>query len=351
MLRTTILVFLLSLAPSLYGQITELRNYHGEGIACSRSGLHGFADFCGADTGFYVYVFTGTVLSLADVSNSEQRLEIAPEEIFYGKPPLTLTVITRQGRCLPEIRSGDKWLFWVLKSHQGQLMVSYGDSNGPVAETGETIQLLRRLSQMSNTGFIRGEVSRSEWDEQSNVEEYFPVSGHKVLARRASDNAEYVAVTNGEGNYEFKPLPPGTYRLTANTDDTAWAKEGELTIKPGSCYSVGFALKTASTISGRILFPKHQLAAPLRVRAVLESDQHVVAASATAREDGIYELKGLNPGRYLVAAEVADPTNPDKEIRIYYPGATSADRAVPIEVGKGETRADVDFEIPDENQK
>lgn len=381
--RTLILALLLGLsAPTLSAQIVEMRDYHGEEIYCSRSGLHGWAESCGADNEFYVYVFTGTVLSIVDVADSEQRLKIGPEEVFYGKPPATLTVFTNQARCLPELRIGDKWLFSIYKSHQNRLIVSYGHNNAPVAESAAELALLRRLAQMHDTGLVRGRVMREQWDDEDKSVTSVPVAGHKITATRtphqlpyqkkaqneaqtvvqSESQTEYTAVTDAEGNYEFAPLPLGTYEVRGHTDGTAWSEGGELEIKPGSCYYVGYEMRSGGTISGRVVLPGEDRDAPLWVKAIDAKDpkdpeadsenapgtaQEVVSASIyVEHRGGHYELKALRPGRYLIAAELYNQADPHKPLRIYYPGVTSADRAIVIEVQKTESHPSIDFEIP-----
>jgi hypothetical protein len=371
--RTTILaLFLAVTAPTLSAQTVESGF---DWLSCADfGGLHGFSENCGANTDFYVYVFTGTVLSIQNAPDSEQRLKIAPEEVFHGNPPSTVTVFTNQRRCLPEIRIGDKWLFYIYKSHENRLIVSYGHINAPVADSAEHLALLRRLAQMHDTGLIRGHVQRSEMYEDDKAETSAPVAGHKITAARiphrsayqtkaeskeqtggqGEDRTEYTAITDAEGNYEFKPLPLGTYEIRGNTDGTAWSESGDVEIKPGSCYYIGFAMRNGATISGRVLLPDDKRDTPLWVKAVLasdpddapESDHEVVPASIFVRDGSHYQLKALRPGRYLIAAELPNPADPKKPLRIYYPGVTSADRAVIIEVGKTDTRTNVDFEIP-----
>jgi hypothetical protein len=67
--------------------IIELREYHGRQIACARSGLLSVGTACGTE-GNYAYVFVGSVLSVTNLHGDEKRLQITPQEIFLGDPPL-----------------------------------------------------------------------------------------------------------------------------------------------------------------------------------------------------------------------------------------------------------------------
>jgi hypothetical protein len=75
--------------------------------------LNGPSWYCG--THGYARVCTGTVRSTVDVSETETRLELIPDEVFVSDTT-ELTATVNQA-CLPEnepkIKVGDKWLFYV----------------------------------------------------------------------------------------------------------------------------------------------------------------------------------------------------------------------------------------------
>jgi protocatechuate 3,4-dioxygenase beta subunit len=102
-------------------------------------------------------------------------------------------------------------------------------------------------------------------------------------------------ILGSHGNYEFEPLPPGTYKLNANTADAAWAEEEKLTII--------LAVATPSRSVASREQPSRAASSPLQTNLLHAcgwkqcSGQHLVSASVVADEDGRYELKGLTPGR------------------------------------------------------
>src|SRR5579859_6863066 len=161
--RSTTATFLLILlafitAAPLCAQIIEIRESKGETIYCGRSGLHGFSDSCGADSG-YKYVFLGSVLSVSDAAKDEQRVQLAPEEIFFGDPGQEVIAITSQRRCIAELHPGDRWLVYLYDHHEKkELLLSYGSGSAPIADAEVSIARLRRLEGMAEAGLIRGHV-------------------------------------------------------------------------------------------------------------------------------------------------------------------------------------------------
>ena len=58
----------------------EGHEYHGKQIFCYIRGREGS---CGVGDG-YETVFSGTIVSVAEIANSEKRLRLMPEEVFAG---------------------------------------------------------------------------------------------------------------------------------------------------------------------------------------------------------------------------------------------------------------------------
>jgi hypothetical protein len=135
--------------PHASGQIVEDREYHGKKIMCVLSGLQGWGSPCGTD-GNYAYIFLGSVISATQISDTEKRLQVAPQEIFLGDSASELTVTTNQGACLPEILPGDQWLFYLWRDDKTKdLLLGYGSPSKPIADAQPAITALRRLAAMT----------------------------------------------------------------------------------------------------------------------------------------------------------------------------------------------------------
>lgn len=332
--------------PSASAQIVELRDYHGEQIACVRSGLTSFAMPCG--TAGYEYVFTGSVLSATELPDHENRLQLTPEEVFLGDPPAELTVRTNQGRCLPEIHAGDRWLFFLQRDEKTkEIFVDYPSGSGPVDEEPEGISLLRRLKQMPDSGVIEGFVTRPGWDTAEKVLRYSDVPKHKIVARRLADGVEYTASTQNDGNFEFSALPAGKYALNANTAKGWWAADGTTEVLAHGCQWVKFELLPDGSISGRVTTASGRPAHFAWLAAKLSSADASSIVTAVADAQGYFELKGLGPGAYLIGVGFdAQPDSPAQKGRVYYPGVHNRDLAIVIQLGQGEKRTGINFQIP-----
>jgi hypothetical protein len=114
-------VFILAVTcavPFLSAVIVEEREYHGKRVKC----VHGGAWIAETTLGVYsrarIYeqVFAGTVHSAVELTDTDKRLKITPDEVFLGDAAGEITAIVNQAclpENLPEIKAGDKWLFYL----------------------------------------------------------------------------------------------------------------------------------------------------------------------------------------------------------------------------------------------
>jgi hypothetical protein len=120
----------------------------------------------------YTRVFAGTVRSAVDVSETETRLELIPDEVFVGDTS-ELTASANQA-CFsenkPEIKAGDKWLFYVRPKRYFEnktrqvitegLEVAWDSPSEPVSEAEDDIAALRHLGVLTDKGILIGSVVR-----------------------------------------------------------------------------------------------------------------------------------------------------------------------------------------------
>jgi hypothetical protein len=334
------------IVSSASAQEIEIREYRGKQIACVTGGLQSFVRSCGTSNS-YETVFVGSVVSVKEVTDTDRRLQLMPEEVFFGNSDGLLTANTSQGACLGEFQAGDKWLFYLQRDPKTKaLLLSYGSPTRPIAEAQKEIPLLRRLTQMNDSGIIMGHVTRPISNDNKS-ETSIPVADHKIIARQKASGREYAAFTDSDGTYEFEPLAPGSYHLSANTAEGLWAEEGSTTVGPRTCSLLGFALQPEGRISGRVIAADGKPARHVRVAVVPVSPGSLQFTSEFADDLGRFEVKALSPGQYLVGVVIQDQSGSSGwRSRVYYPGVRDRDLAVIINLAAAEKRVNVDFQLP-----
>ena len=155
--------------PHLSAVIVEGRLCHGKMVQC----VHGGAWISQRNLGGYsrarLYeeqVFTGTVKSAVEISFTDKRLQILPDEIFLGDVAGEITATVNQAclpENLPEIKAGDKWLFFLRTKKYlhpdanppyittDGLMVDFESPAKPVSQAEYDICLLRLRSDLDES--------------------------------------------------------------------------------------------------------------------------------------------------------------------------------------------------------
>lgn len=317
----------------------------------------------------YMRVFTGTVKSVVNISDTDERLELIPEEVFLGDTSeLTATV---NEACLPEnepeIQAGDKWLFYVrpkrywdpetrLVNTDG-LEVAWDGPSKPVSEADDDIAVLRHLAGLSDKGILTGTVVRigPTFDALNPT----PVPNHKVVAKSVQSGTEYSDFTNVNGHFELE-LPPGSYDVTASTKqglkdaepftpnpiEVAYGFRGNAHVRPRGCTDMAFKLLVDGKLGGRVTTSDGRPASFVKVDVVPISPVHP-QFTVDADENGYFEASGRQPGQFLVGVGLLAPLDSDDwKSRVYYPGVRTREQAKVIELDVGEWRTDIDFSLP-----
>ncbi len=351
-------VFVLAVAclvPSLSAVIIEIREYHGKQVRCMHGG--GWLNpVQGCGTQHYARVFTGTVKSAVDISETDKRLALIPDEVFLGDPASEVTATVNQA-CMPqnqpEIQTGDKWLFYLRSDgfpgadgSASKLTLPFDSPSKPLARAQDDIATFRHLARLpEHQSIITGDVERigETYDQLNPV----PVPNHKIVAKGLL--SEYVAFTNENGHFEFE-LPPDTYDVTAETEPGLREAESIMPrrstyIANGACLSVNFTMLTDGKLAGRVTTAHGRPAGSVKV-AIIPISPVRPQFTVVADKEGRFEVTGRQPGSYIVGIGLLAPYNSREwKTRVYYPGVHSREQAKTIELGDGESRTDIDFKL------
>ena len=207
------------------------------------------------------------------------------------------------------------------------------------------------------SGMIRGRVVSTDGRSLAYADVRLFVEGDP---RQSS-----AARADNDGQYEFRDLPLGRYRLmAAKTGFGPVAADNQAPNRAaGSIADIGVTLADGErreradirllrwgTLSGRVLDERGDPLQGARVdllRPRYEAGRRrlMPASSAALTDDqGRYRLYSLPPGQYIVSASVGDPQSMDLPgyARTYYPGTTIPAQAQFVSIGLGQDQVGID---------
>jgi len=213
----------------------------------------------------------------------------------------------------------------------------------------------------TGTGRLRGRVLAADTGapvRRASVE---------ILALGAHDGES--AMTDGEGRYEFRELPPGSYSVSASKTGFVPGRPGGK--KPGDvgksvrvedgqvATAEDVTLIRAGAIVGRVVDEFGDPVAKIQVRVMRSQSlgttrRMVGGGNASTNDLGQFRVFDLPPGTYVVAA---DTTRSEGGLRwravsdrttyapTYYPGTASLTEAGSVQVTAGQETAGVDIPL------
>ncbi len=331
-------------------QIITVERVGDKTITCMHSGLSSDLKDCGTRADWYSYVFVGSISTIASVGDDEKQLQIVPEEVFLGTPPILLTVLTSQADCLPDLKVGDRWLFYLRKEIGKPIGLDYyGNDSVPVGDAGEQIETLRRLKTIGNFAIVRGDVVRGSWSDRE------PVPNVKITATRASDGLQFASTTDANGNYEFQPFPPGDYKIIGDPAASFEFDENGVKTSAGACWRVTLSRSPHARIAGHV---RRSNGTPVPgMELVLIHADGTQYVTDTTDPSGYFSFDSREPGEFVVGLNF--PPRSDwfngsggggslnlPPASTFYPGGPDRSSASVIHLKADEKRDDIDFTIP-----
>jgi hypothetical protein len=304
---------------------------------------------CGLRSDLYAYVFVGSISGVRAVEGDESELQITPEEVFYGEPANPLMVRTSQGKCFPELKVGDEWLFF-LRKNDPMLLDYYGNISRPVTDAQEQLETLRRLQKIGDKGILRGKVRKGPFGQGA------PVPNANVLAHRISDNVQFLARSDEDGQYQFQPLSVGKYKISVDPIGSIQLDESTVDIRSNSCRDLTLSRAPHAQISGRLRHPDGSAVPEVRVLIISSGESWF--STAVTDPKGYFRFDMLEPGSYVIG--INQPGAPEWKLGgcsgdckdqipsafLYYPGVSNRAGAMPVTLATDERRDNVDFTVP-----
>jgi len=349
-LASVIGLLLFSTCWPIRAQIIEMRTVNGKPLACTMSGLSSDLKDCGTEPDWYKYVFVGSILKMTPTDHDEQEITIVPEEVFSGSPPSPVTVMTSQWLCMRPMAVGEHWLFYLHQESGKPLVIGYGGASIPVADAGKQLETLRRLRSIGDDGLLRGMVLDGERSGDSK-----PIPNAQVVAKESKSGRSFIAISDKDGRYEFRPLMAGSYKISVQSPSSKNPDDSKIDVRSGQCWDLTLTRSSQALISGHIQFTSGKPASGIGI-VLIDGDRSGYLTMRT-NDHGDYTFNQMRPGTYIVGVNYPRRTDwfegagGGAEIKLppaslFYPNSPNIPGAEVLSVGKDEKRSHIDFILP-----
>ena len=171
-----------------------------------------------------------------------------------------------------------------------------------------------------------------------------------------------VAVSDMEGNFEFRDLPPGRYTAVAQRKGFSGPSINSpnpsvsVTVANGQTIRAEIFMTPTAVVRGRVRDASGQFASNVQVEALVIAypsglPQLMPAISKTSDDRGEYRLFEIPPGDYYIGATPRPPSaiaaraGGDRSVRTFHPNAFDIAQAIKITIHGGEDIQNIDIAI------
>lgn len=220
-----------------------------------------------------------------------------------------------------------------------------------MADAQPQLETLRRLQTIGDNGILRGRVRQGPFGGGN------PIASANVIAHPETEEAPFVTTTDADGRYEFRPLPPGKYKLTVDPIKSFQADDSNIEVKSRQCWDLTLSRAPHAHLGGHV---QRLDGSPVpHVRVLITDEGGSWFETDVSDAHGYFHRESLSSGKYLVGINL--PSEPAwtpsgcagspgacsvPKASLYYRNMTNRTDALVIDLATDEKRDDIDFMIP-----
>ena len=268
-------------------------------------------------------------------------------------------VVLELNHCGYVFKEGERYLVYAHRNpNNNKLDVRAGNSRTrPLTEAIEDLNYIRGLSSGASGARVFGKLTVPTFALKQNKFDGDPLQNIKLTLDGNDQHQELF--TDGEGRYEFKGLPAGTYKLRAEVPAYLQFDEQTLKLIGRECVPLHIYAMRIAKIAGRVLNASGQAVRGVSVSLVSAdaNPEQILSSKAPSAmtltdEAGRYRFSQLAPGRYLLIINRTEPAISDgMEVsrlipHLFYPGVNDLRDATVIVLRRDSQPEEYIFHLP-----
>ncbi len=285
-------------------------------------------------------------------TDSERPAKMTVEEGLRGLPKgvTELTVDTHAGSsCYMRLQKGERYVIYGSPTDLAKGRVRREACSFSFAVKGNELLLaaIRGAARGAERTLAGRVVVRTDASAVGNE----GAAGVRVTATAGGNRLETVA--NGDGEFSFPGIAAGKYALDSSgggyvADPERWPR-GDVRVGNTGCAYQRLTVAPDGRLTGTVKGPDGAPVPEVRVQAFARTRRGGMEPKPLreARTDasGVYELKGVPPGEFVVA--VNGELNQDREpwAPVYHPDARTPEGAKWVALGRAEKKGGIDLRL------
>jgi hypothetical protein len=275
-------------------------------------------------------------------------------ELFRGPTSAEIQIVTGGGGgdCGYRFGKGKDYLVFAYEGRDGQLTTSICARTQPLAAASGDLEYLRAAFHENQPfGRLSGTVSRATNDLVRQRFTTRPASGIRVVF--TSGPNRYETSTDAKGEFAVESAPAGEYavQVVAAENEYVHASPTIVVANARACATMRASIAPDGRVRGRVVDaqgrPVPGVTVELGVHFRLEHPYTSGDIKAATGTDGVYELKRVPPGEYVVGINFSRDGDGELVLpRVFLPGTGNVGRATRVKVGYGERVSVADLALP-----
>lgn len=280
-------------------------------------------------------------------SFSSRLVRFSIQERFRGALGSIVEIATGMGGgdCGFPFKVGETYLVYASVLKSGQLCAGICSRTQSLENASADLEFLRSLSSQPPGGTIFGKVMFRDESSQNRQDAPMPAARVDISGPTSAK-----VLTDAQGNYSFRSLPPGKYAVNFELPKDFLSQSFNISVADRTCSEVNEYASPAGEISGRVLDANGNPVANLMVDLRDDSKPQEPAERRQfdfthTDHDGYYTFQGVAPGTYMPGVNINfTPEQKAPYARTYYPGLK--DDTQPIRLGFGQRFVHADIQLP-----
>lgn len=305
-------------------------------------------------------VFTGLVTDSSiitvegtSVKYQQRMTRIALDQVYRGVEGTGVEIFTsvEGSECGYDFKKNERYVIYAHRSPtDGKLSTSLCSRTKLLSEAKEDLEFLHGLSSAEPGATIYGQVRQQTHEiKNGRLGDGVPLEGVKVIVEGQGKRLD--VVTDSEGRFRIAGLQPGNYKVKALLPENFDLSSSEVDAKVADrgCAAVNIITQSDGHVSGRVFNDGGQPASDVKVSLIRVEVAYVAERGLTVRtdEEGRYQFKRVQPGRYLLGVGLDWYVGPKFPFpRTYFPGVRDPAQATAINLGDGLKLQNYDLHLP-----